>query len=85
MKISQLMGSRVIIKQEEIKSKLLLPTEDKDLIRVGTVIAVGDLVNNIKKDDRVIYQFGFDRFPALGERVFIGNETNIIAVVAKEK
>lgn len=87
MKIKSLIGTRLIIEVEPKKSEAGIILPDSALpqgeLKTGKVLHVGTEVQGVKVGDTVLFQFGFDAFPALGAEARIGNFGNVIAVVTK--
>jgi chaperonin GroES len=80
-----MLGSRVLIEEivEDVKSEsgIILGTTEKSPQRVGTVISVGDSVEEIKVNDKVMFDghrvapLDFD-----GKTYLIMEENNVIGV-----
>ena len=81
----KVLGNRVLIEElvEDVKSEsgIILGTTEKSPQRVGTVISVGDSVQEIKVNDKVM----FDSYKSFsidldGNTYLIMEENNIIGV-----
>ena len=62
----KMLGTRVLVEEivEDVKSEsgIILGTTEKSPQRVGTVISVGDSVEEIKEKDKVMFD-GYKAFP----------------------
>ena len=81
----KMLGKRVLVEEivEDVKSEsgIILGTTEKSPQRVGTVISVGDSVQGIKINDKVMFD-GYKAFPLNldGKTYLIMEENYIIGV-----
>ena len=81
----KMLSSRVLVEEivEDVKSEsgIILGTTEKSPQRVGTVISVGDSVQEIKEKDKVMFD-GYKAFPLNleGKTYLIVEENNVIGV-----
>ena len=81
----KMLGTRVLIEEviEDIKSEsgIILGDSKASAQRVGTVISVGDSVQGIKINDKVMFD-GYKAFPLNldGKTYLIIEESNVIGV-----
>ena len=81
-------GDRIIVKRDEntnqTSSGLLLPT-DNEKANTGVVIAVGNLEENITKDDRIVFpRYGGQAVTLKGEEFLILRESEIFGILKDE-
>ena len=87
MKIKPL-KNKVLLKPEEVKEQkignLYIPDTAQEKKTIGKVIAVGPEVEDIKKDDEVLYsKYAGTEIELDGEKYIILEQEDIIAIIEK--
>lgn len=80
------LGKRVLIKQIDEKeiseNGIILTTMTKEKSNIGKVVQIGDDVDKVNIDDKVIFQnYAGSNIKYLGEEYLIFNEDEILAVI----
>jgi len=80
-------GDKLVVKpikeEEKTKSGIILPeSATKETPNMGEVVAVGELSENIKVGDRVLFsEYGYDKVELEEEEYYIMKEEKVLAVI----
>lgn len=87
-KISPL-GNRVLVRLQKFEAKtesgIILPEIGDETQTNGEVVAIGNLVEDVKVEDRVIYSQSILEVGDEEEKLVIVEEDNILAIIEEEK